>query len=76
MLAGLVHRQTHTWRDRGREGRRDGRRHRQRHELKRSWLLEYLQKDRGYELTFGGTEGSMLVRREWFDAVSKGMVQC
>ncbi len=27
-------------------------------------------------LTFGGTEGSMLVRRGWFDAVSKGMVQC
>ena len=31
---------------------------------------------RGYTLTFGGTEGVMLVRREWFDAVSKGMVLC
>ena len=27
-------------------------------------------------LTFGGTEGSMLGRRGWFDAFSKGMVQC
>ena len=65
----------------------------QKHELKRSWLLEYLQKDifyvldfrtqrkicllaysfttRGHALTFGGTEGLMLVRREWFNAVSK-----
>jgi hypothetical protein len=33
-------------------------------------------KGRGYTLTFGGTEGSMMVRREWFDAVSKGMVRC
>jgi len=24
--------------------------------------------------TFGGTEGSMLGRRGWFDALSKGMV--
>ena len=37
--------------------------------LKRSWLLEYLQKDRGYALTFGGTYGSMLGRRGWFDAL-------
>ena len=27
-------------------------------------------------LTFGGTEGSMLVRRGWFDAVSMGIVRC
>ena len=49
--------------------------------IKRSWLLEYLQKDNllqleGHAFTFGGTEGSMLVRRGWFDAVSKGMVRC
>ena len=25
-------------------------------------------------LTLGGTEGSMLVRRGWFDALSQGMV--
>ena len=25
-------------------------------------------------VNFGGNKGSMLVRREWFDAVSKGMV--
>ena len=29
---------------------------------------------RGYALTFGGTEGSMLGRRGWFDALTKGMV--
>ena len=34
------------------------------------------KRTRGYALTFGGTEGLMLVRREWFDTVSKGMVQC
>ena len=27
-------------------------------------------------LTFGGTEGSMLGRRGWFNALSKGMVRC
>ena len=52
--------------------------------LKSSWLLEYLQKDkltigrrkltRGSRLTCGGTEGPIRVRREWFDALSKGMV--
>ena len=26
--------------------------------------------------TFGGTEGSMLGRGGWFDALSKGMVRC
>ena len=26
--------------------------------------------------TFGGTDGLMLGRREWFDAGSKGMVRC
>ena len=34
------------------------------------------KRTRGYALTFGGTEGSTLVRREWFDAVAKGMVRC
>ena len=29
---------------------------------------------KGYELTFGGTEGSMLGRRGWFDALTKSMV--
>ena len=33
-------------------------------------------KGRGYALTFGGTEGLMVVRRELFNAVSKGMVRC
>ena len=32
------------------------------------------KRTRGYTLTFGGTEGSILGRREWFDAVSKGFV--
>jgi len=32
------------------------------------------KRNRGYALTFGGTEGSMLGRREWFDVVTKGMV--
>ena len=31
-------------------------------------------KGRGYTLTFGGTEGLMMARRVWFDAVSNGMV--
>ena len=45
----------------------------QRHKLIMGpWLLEYLQKDRGYGFTFGGTDGSMLGRRGWFDAGSKG----
>ncbi len=26
--------------------------------------------------TFGGTEGSMLGRRGWFNVLSKGMVRC
>ena len=61
-----------------RERRREKRRERQRHELMTSWLLEYntSKRTRGYALTFGCTEGSMLVRREWFDAMSKGMVRC
>jgi hypothetical protein len=29
---------------------------------------------RGYGLTFGGTDGSILGRKGWFDAFSKGMV--
>jgi hypothetical protein len=33
-------------------------------------------KGRGYVFTFGGTDGSMLGRRGWFDALSKGMVRC
>ena len=78
MYIGTGMRRTHTRMDGQREGRRegerDGERHRRRHKLMTSWILEYLQKDRGYVLTFGGTEGSMLVRREWFDAVSNGMV--
>jgi hypothetical protein len=32
------------------------------------------KRSRDYVFTFGGTEGSMLGRRGWFDAVSKGMV--
>ena len=28
--------------------------------------------DRGYALSFGGTEGLMLGRRGWFNAVTKG----
>ncbi len=41
-------------------------------ELKRSWLLGVPPK--GLEaraFTFGGTEGSMLGRKGWFDAVLK-----
>ena len=33
-------------------------------------------KGRGSALTFGGTEGLMLGRRGWFDALTKGMVWC
>ena len=57
-------------------GRTERHTERQIHKLKTSWLLEYLQKDWRHALTFGGTEGSMLGRRGWFDASSKGMVQC
>ena len=39
------------------------------------WLLEYLQKDRGYVFNFGGKDSSMLGRRGWVDALSKGMVR-
>jgi hypothetical protein len=40
-------------------------------------LLAYGVPPKGLEaraFTFGGTEGSMLGRRGWFDALSKGMV--
>jgi hypothetical protein len=40
-------------------------------------LLAYGVPPKGLEaraFTFGGTEGSMLRRRGWFDALSKGMV--
>jgi len=45
------------------------------HKLK---FLEYLQKDyiEVRAFTFGGTEGSMLGRRGWFDALSKDRVRC
>ena len=32
------------------------------------------QRERQNALTFGGTDGSMLGRRGWFDALSKGIV--
>jgi hypothetical protein len=42
-------------------------------ELKRSWLLGVPPKElEARALTFGGTEGSMLGRRGWFDARSYG----
>ena len=72
-------RRRYTQTDRQTEGlterQRDRETERQRHELKRSWLLGVPPK--GLEaraLTFGGTDGSMLGRRGWFDALSKGMV--
>ncbi len=70
----------HNWRpantdgitDRQRDRETDRQTDRQRHELKTSWLLGVPPK--GLEaraFTFGGTEGSMLGRRGWFDAVTK-----
>ena len=59
------------------DGPTDRETERQIHELKTSWLLGVPPK--GLEvraITFGGKEGSMLGRRGWFDALSKGMVQC
>ena len=66
-----------------RDGRRERQRERRIHKLKTSWFLEYLQKEYNFALTFEVTEGSMLGRREWFDAVlkrfdagKKGMIRC
>ena len=62
--------------DRYTHGRRDGEMERRAETRVNGSLASGVtsKRTRGYALTFGGTEGSMLVRREWCNAVTKGMI--
>jgi hypothetical protein len=71
----------------GQDGITNRQRDRQMHELKTSLLASGVHTSKrtleARAFTFGGTEGSMLGRRGWFDAETKrfeagkkGMIQC
>ena len=57
-------------------GRTDGRRDREMDTQVKDLLASRVPPKGNFALTFGGTEGLMLGRRGWFDALSKSMVRC